>query len=147
MKKINSTLGVLSVIVLIVGMIFKLNHLAGANIIHCVGALGLLVFFIVYLLIGIKPLTTGLEKSVGVAGGLTMCVVVVSLAFKMMHWPGTGLLVWISHLGLLVTSVLLIIDSIMEKDKTKQSIKTLFAFTLISLTSILFFVSQMMAQG
>jgi hypothetical protein len=143
MKKINGTLGIISVIVLIVGMIFKLNHWAGANIIHCVSALGLAAFFIVYLFVGIKPLTTGLEKSVGVAGALAMCVVVISLAFRTMHWPGTGILEWISRLGLLVTSVLLIIDSIKETDKTKQSIKTLFAFMLIILTSILFFVTHL----
>ncbi len=145
MKKISSTLGVISVIVLIVSMIFKINHWPGANILLCVGALGLLAFFIVYLLLGIKPLTTGLEKSAGVAGALTMCVIVISMTFKTMHWPAGNILVWISQLGLLVTSVLLIIDSITEADQTKQSIKTLFAFMLVILTSLLFFVSQMIA--
>jgi hypothetical protein len=146
MKKINSTLGVISVIILIVGMIFKQNHLAGANILQCVGSLGILAFFIVYMVIGLKPLAAGLEKSVGVAGAVTMCLVVVGLAFRIMHWPYASLLVWISQLGLLITSILLIIDSITEKDKTKQSIKTLFAFMLVVLTSILIYVTKMIAH-
>jgi uncharacterized membrane protein len=144
MKKINSTLGVISVIILITGMIFKQNHLAGANIIQCVGSLGLVVFFIVYMVIGLKPLTKGLEKSVGVAGALSMCLVVFGVAFKTMHWPGANVFVWLSQIGLIATSVLLIIDSIIESDKTKQSIKTL--FTLVTLTAILTYVTQIIAH-
>jgi hypothetical protein len=147
MKKINSTLGVISVIILIVGMVFKQNHLAGANILQCVGSLGLLVFFIVYMVIGLKTLAAGLEKSAGVAGALTMCVVVIGWAFKTMHWPLANVLVWVSQLGLLITSILLIIDSIIEKDKTKQSIITLFAFMLVVLTSILFYVTKMIMHS
>ncbi len=140
MKKISSTLGVISVIVLIIGMILKQNHLAGAIVLLCLGALGLLAFFIVYLLIGIKPLARDLEKSVGVAGALTMCMVLIGVVFKTMHWPYASGLVWISQLGLLVTSIILIIDSIVEKDKEKQSIKTLFAFMLVILTSVLLYI-------
>jgi hypothetical protein len=147
MKKINSTLGVISVILFIIGVFFKLSHFAGASIILTVAGLGLLAFFIVYMLIGIKPLTKGIGKSVGVAGGVMMCLIVAAFTFKAMHWAGANILLWISQIGLLVTSVLLIIDSIIEKDQEKQSIKTLFAFTLVTLTFILFFVNQMLMQA
>jgi hypothetical protein len=147
MKKINSTLGVISVILFIIGVFFKLSHFAGASIILTVAGLGLLAFFIVYMLIGIKPLTTGIGKSAGVAGGVMMCLIVAAFTFKAMHWAGANILLWISQIGLLVTSVLLIIDSIIEKDQEKQSIKTLFAFTLVTLTFILFFVNQMLMQA
>ena len=95
---------------------------------------------------GIKPLTTGLEKSAGVTGALAMCLTTVAFIFKMMHWPIAGVLIMISQLGLLVTSVLLIIDSIKEKDQVKQSIKTLFAFTLVIITIILIFITLKLAQ-
>jgi hypothetical protein len=144
MKKVNSTLGVISVILFIVGIFFKMSHLAGASIILNVAGLGLLAFFIVYMLMGIKPLSTVIGKSVGVAGGIMMCLIIVAFNFKIMHWPGANVLLWLSQIGLLVTSVLLIIDSIVEKDQEKQSIKTLFAFTLVTLTFILFFVNQML---
>lgn len=146
MKKVNSTLGVISVIILIIGIFFKLNSIRFAGELQCLGALGLIAFFITYLIIGIKPLTTALEKSVGVVGALAMCISVAGVAFKTMHWPGAGILVWLSQLGLLLTSVLLIIDSIIEKDQAKQSIKTLFAFALIILTSILFFAMKIIAS-
>jgi len=146
MKKISRTLGVISIIVLAIGILFKLSHWQGASIIQNVGILGLLAFFVVYLLIGIKPLTTSLEKSVGVAGALTMCLILIAYLFKSMHWPGASILILISQLGLIVTSVLLIIDSIKETDQTKQSIKTLFAFMLVTITAILVFTIHILAH-
>jgi hypothetical protein len=147
MKKVNSTLGVISVILFIIGVFMKVSHMKFASIILTVAGLGLLAFFIVYMLIGVKPLAAGIGKSVGVAGGIMMCLIVAAFTFKAMHWPGAGILLWLSQIGLLVTSVLLIIDSIVEKDQEKQSIKTLFAFTLVTLTFILFFVNQMLMQA
>jgi hypothetical protein len=147
MKKVNSTLGVISVILFIVGVFMKVSHLKFASIVLSVAVLGLLAFFIFYMLIGLKPLTTGIGKSAGAAGGIMMCLILVAFLFKTQHWPGAGILLWLSQIGLLVTSILLIIDSIVEKDQEKQSIKTLFAFTLVTLTFILFFVNQMLMQA
>ncbi len=146
MKKINSTLGIISVIVLIAGALMKISHIKYASIVLDLGALGFLAQFITYLILGIKPLTTTLEKSSGIAGGITMCIIAIGFMFKTMHWPGANVFVNVSQLGLVVTSILLIADSIKETDKVKQSIKTLFAFTLILLTIILFFMTQMMYQ-
>ena len=147
MKKVNSTLGVISVILFIVGIFMKVSHIKFASIVLSVSVLGLSAFFIIYMLIGIKPLSTGIGKSVGVAGGIMMCLILVAFLFKTQHWPGANILLWLSQIGLLVTSVILIIDSIVEKDQEKQSIKTLFAFTLATLTFILFFVNQMLMQA
>jgi hypothetical protein len=144
MKKVNSTLGVISVVLFIVGVLMKVSHIKFAGIVLSVAVLGLLAFFIVYMLIGIKPLSTGIGKSVGIAGGITMCLNVATFLFKTMHWPSSGVLLRISMLALFVTSVLLIIDSIVEKEQEKQSIKTLFAFTLATLTIILLFVNHML---
>ena len=55
-------------------MIFKKCHWPGANVLLSVGALALAAFFVAYLFIGIKPLTTAIEKSVGVSGGIAMCL-------------------------------------------------------------------------
>ena len=109
MKKISRTLGVISIIVLAIGILFKLSHWQGASIIQNVGILGLLAFFVVYLLIGIKPLTTSLEKSVGVAGALTMCLILIAYLFKSMHWPGASILILILASSLTASSKSLVI--------------------------------------
>ena len=147
MKKINSTLGIISVIVLIAGALMKISHIKYASIVLSLGSLGFLAQFIAYLILGVKPLTTILEKSAGITGGVTMCLGVIAFMLKAMHWPGAGVLIIVSQVGLLVTSILLIADSIKETDKVKQSIKTLFAFALMLLTVILFFMTQMIYQA
>ncbi len=143
MKKTNQFLGVISIIVLSVGVIFKKCHWLGANVLLSVGALALVAFFIAYLFIGIKPLTTAIEKSIGVSGGITMCLNLIAFMFKVQHWAGASVLIHISLVGLLVTSILLIINSVMETDQTKLSIKTLFAFTLGTITIILIMLTKL----
>jgi hypothetical protein len=137
MKKINSTLGLISIIVFAVGILFKSNHWPYSGLIITVSALGLIAFFIAYLLVGIKPLTTDIEKSIGIAGSISMCLAILGFVFKFQHWAGQDVFAVIAMAGLLVTSILLIIDSIKETDQTKQSVKTLFAFTLVTITAML----------
>lgn len=142
MKNINKTLGVISVIVLIIGIIFKMNHWPGAGIIVSVSSLALFVFFITYLFIGIKALSTGIEKASGISVGVAMCLTLAAFLFKVQHWPGAGILIIISLLALLVAGILLIIDSIMESDKAKQSIKTAFAFSLTIIALVLIMMTK-----
>jgi uncharacterized membrane protein len=137
MKQINKTLGVISIIVLFVGVLFKRSHWQGASVLLTLGALAVIAFFIVYLSVGIKQLSTELEKSYGIIGGISICISLLGLLWKMQHWPRGNIFVFISIGGLLVTSVLLIIDSIKETDQNKQSIKTLFAFILVVLAIFL----------
>jgi hypothetical protein len=138
MKTINKTLGVISVIVLFIGIVFKKSHWPGAGVLLTLGALAVLAFFIVYLSMGIKQLSSNLEKQYGVIGGISMCLSLMALLWTIQHWPGGKIFVFLSLAGLLVTSILLIIDSVEESDQNKQSIKTLFAFILIVLVIFIF---------
>ncbi|MBN2213236.1 MAG: hypothetical protein JW723_03240 [Bacteroidales bacterium] len=141
MKNISKTLGVISLIVLFIGTIFKKSHWPGAGIILTISALAVLAFFITYLFIGIKPLSTKLEKICCISGSIAMCITLVSFLFKVQHWPGAGILIIISLAALLITGVLLIIDAIRETDQAKRSIKTLFAFSLTTIVIMLFMIT------
>ena len=146
MKEINKYLGVISIVVLFIGVTFKKMHWAGAGVLLTLGAIALIAFFIIYLFKGIKPLSTDIEKACGYAGGITMCLILLGFLFKIQHWPGAGVLILVSMCTLLVTSILLVIDSIKETDSNKQSIKTLFAFILIVLVVILYMLSPVLSS-
>jgi hypothetical protein len=137
MKEINKTLGVISVAVLFIGVILQKSHLAGASVLLTLGALAVIAFFIVYLSMGIKQLSSELEKLYGTIGVISICISLLGLLWKMQNWAGGNIFVYVSLGGLLVASILLIIDSIKETDKNKQSIKTFFAFILIVLVTFL----------
>ncbi len=141
MKEINKTLGVISVAVLLIGVILKKNHLAGASVLLTLGAFAVIAFFVIYLSMGLKHLSSGLEKSYGTIGGISICVSLLGMLWKMQHWPGGNVFVYVSLVGLLITSILLIIDSIKETDQNKQSVKTLFAFILVVLVIFLYMLA------
>ncbi len=145
MKTNSKILGIISIIVLTIGIIFKMMHWPGAGIFLTIGSVSVIAFFIVYLLMGIKPLTTTLEKSAGISGSIAMCLSLAAFLFKVQHWPGTGIIIIISHIGLLVTSILLIIDSVKETEPTKQSIKTLFGYSLFIITVFIILISRMLS--
>jgi hypothetical protein len=138
MKNIIQTLGAISVLVLFVGIVFKIFHWPGASVIVSISVLALLVFFVIYLLKGVNVLSTSLEKTIAVIGTLTLCVLLAGFLFKINHWPGAGALAGIPQLGFLITGALMLFDAVRETDKAKQSIKTLFSFTLLILAAVLF---------
>jgi hypothetical protein len=146
MKNINKTLGVISIIVLFIGIIFKMLHWPGAGIILSISSLAVAVFFITYLFVGTKSLSTGIEKASGISGCIAMCLTVIAFLFKVQHWPGAGILIIISLIGLLLTGILLIIDAIKETDQTKQSIKTLFAFSLTVIVVMLIMITRIFTE-
>ncbi len=143
MKNISKTLGVISLLVFFVGTIFKKSHWPGAGIILSISALAIIAFFITYLFIGIKPLSTKLEKMSYISGGIAMCITLISFLFKVQHWKGAGIIIIVSLAALLITGILLIIDAISETDQTKQSIKTLFAFSLTTIVIMLFMITTL----
>jgi len=116
------------------------------NINKTLGIISIVVFFITYLFIGTKSLSTGIEKSSGISGSIAMCLTIIAFLFKVQHWPGTGILIIISLIGLLVTGILLIIDAIKDTDQTKQSIKTLFAFSLTAIVVMLIMITRIFTE-
>ena len=147
MNRINKTLGVISIIVILVGVTFKKMHWPGAGPLLTIGAVALIAFFIIYLFMGIKSLSTDLEKACGYAGGITMILTLLGFLWKMQHWPGANILILVSLCALLATCILLIIDSIKETDPNKQSIKTLFAFILVVFFAILYMLIPIFNMG
>jgi len=137
MNQTNKVLGIIAAILLALGALFKKFHWPGASLILTLGGLVFLAFFVIYLIYGTRPLQAGLEKATGLTGAVSMIVSVIAFVFKIQHLMGGSVLLVISHLGLLVTSIMLIIGAIRETDPPRQSIKALFAFTLFVLVAIL----------
>ncbi len=141
MKTLNKTLGVISVAVLLIGMVFKKFHWPGASILILISGLGVLAFYVAFVIAGPKPLAKGIEKTSAIVGGLAMCIVAIGMVMKIQHWAGASILVYISDAGLLLTGILLIIAAIKETDPARQSIKTYAAFTIFVLALIMAFIS------
>lgn len=89
--------GLLSVILAVVGIIFKLNHWPAAGIIICTGIFILVVLFLPLALINNYRTATGDRSMVlSFVTWLTCFIIFTSMLFKIMHWPGAGITVMIA---------------------------------------------------
>jgi len=121
MKKTTLVFGLVSSFLLIIGVIMKANHWAGAGI----------VFFISVVLfaLGYSPLLftdrnkharSGEQKVVNLASMITMLIVSAAFLFKLMHWPGAGKLVVTGNLILVLFIPVLLIRASKEKDPVRR---------------------------
>lgn len=101
MRKTMITTGTMSVVLMIFGSFFKLMHWPGANVMLLLGiALASLVFLPLMFILKTRKTGSSREKIVLGAGVLFGILVSISTLFKVLHWPGSNI-VWFLSLGLL----------------------------------------------
>lgn len=142
MKKSTLSYSLISALLFFVGIVFKKFHWPGAGILILLGATVGIAFLIVYLINGTKLLKSGMEKANGIIAAITMIIIFTGFLFKVQHWPGGHLIVIVSHVSLLISSIIMFVDAFYEADETKQTIKGLFAFIYFILMSILVYLAM-----
>ncbi len=97
MKQKIYLLGLLSVILPVVGIIFKVNHWPAAGILLCTGIFTLIILFLPLALINNYKTADGQRSSLlSVITWLTCLVIFTAMLFKIMHWPGAGIIIFIA---------------------------------------------------
>ncbi len=139
MKKIVKTTALISMLLLMSGMVFKTQHWPGADILFMTGvAAGVLsAVFIISSFVG--NLTSGLEKFNIIFSSLAIAIVLLASLFKIMHWPGAAKLVWAADVGIVLSSLLFLLDGIREKDAVKSTLKIMAMFFLLFLLVLIVF--------
>jgi len=124
-------------ILLASSVIFKSQHLMGANVIFMIGtAVGVLTAILMVSFF-IKSLSSGLEKFNILFSSIIVAIVLLSFLFKLMHWPGAAKLIWIADLGILISGVLFLVDGFREKDPVKSVYKILTMFFILFLLMLI----------
>ena len=92
MKKVTFTFGLTSTFLLLAGTIFKLMHWPGASIMIVLGS-GLLVLAYLPLILHYKlKESPSSEYVMHIAGWVGLSFTVLGVLFKVMHWPGAGII-------------------------------------------------------
>lgn len=97
MKQKIYILGLATVVLITLGILFKLNHWAGAGIMLTLGITVLVFFFMPAALV--NSYRAEAEKGKGLlylVTWLTVLIVFAAMLFKIQHWSGAGILVLIS---------------------------------------------------
>lgn len=121
MKKLTLISGVVSSIIVLIGVLFKIMHWPGAGVALTVG---IVIFAAVYsLLLFIdkqKLATTKTQKFSNVFVMLAMVLISVGFLFKMLHWPGAGVVIYLSNAALLVLIPIIFIKAAKETEPVKK---------------------------
>jgi len=137
MKTISKFLGLPSLLLTLIAIFFKIQHYQGGNVLICIGGLGLVIYFGIYALNGSKFLLQGLERTTGIIAAASMILAILVLIFKTLKWEGSMYLAVLAEILIFFTGILIFFDSIKETDQSKQSLKTLIAFSWLVFLAIL----------
>ncbi|HSG67181.1 MAG TPA: hypothetical protein VK994_00645 [Bacteroidales bacterium] len=137
MTKTIKISAVVAAVLLVAGMYFKNMHWPGANALLTTGTAGGTLLFIL-LIAGVAYKLPGrTEKYSIIVASLTLILGLVAFLFRVLHLPGSAILIWIADIGIFITAVLFIIDVLIEKEPIKLSLKIIVAFFILFLVMII----------
>lgn len=146
MKKLMYLLGTIAPTLLIIGTIFKIQHWPGAGImlvisLFLLGAIYLPVF------VSVKIRDTRKEgKPVNmpmyIFGLIAGIVFIAGAMFKIMHWPGAGIMVVLSAIVTVAVFIpILVIQAIKDKENQVQNFTVLiFVMSFVAITFMMSFL-------
>jgi len=116
MKNFTYIFGLSAAILTIIGSLFKRMHWPGAGIMIVVGlALVVLVFLPLYFITSYREQTERKNPVYPIVGYLTLALLLAGASFKVMHWPGAGMMLNISIGFLLIGFVPLYVVNVFQK--------------------------------
>jgi hypothetical protein len=136
MKQKIYLLGVITVIIVFTGTIFKINHFPGAGVLLIAGLSALVLLFLP-LALSNHYRATGDRKNLllYIVTYITCFVVFTAMLFKLMHWPHAGTLLTIA-LPFPYVVFLPVFIVVTSKDKNFNIYNTVFVLLLLALNSV-----------
>lgn len=136
MKQKIYILGLITLLVVLLGLIFKINHWPAAGIMI---SAGMIIFVLVFLPLALtdhyKAEGSRINLPLYIVTYLTSLIVFSSMLFKIMHWPGAGILLIIS-LPLPYVVFLPVYLSVTSKIRNFNIYNTVFILMLLVFISV-----------
>ena len=87
MKQLLTILTYLALIAVLIGSIFKINHLAGADIVFVSGQILFFILGVIWLFYKKRDLLMILQ-------GITLLLIFASFTWRVQQWPGGEIITW-----------------------------------------------------
>jgi hypothetical protein len=121
MKKTTLISGVVSSIIVLIGVLFKIMHWPGASVVLLIGIVIFAAVYSLSLFIDKQKLaSTKTQKISNVFVMLAMVLISVGFLFKILHWPGAGIVIYLSNAALLVLIPIIFIKASKETETVKK---------------------------
>ena len=141
MKKSTFIIGVISAFLILIGVAFKSQHWPGAGQALTLGAAAFVLGYSILLLIDKNKIAqNSFQKTVNVLTMATMMIVMTSFLFKVQHWQGANIGIYVGHLMLLIMIPVLFMQASRETDPVKKLNFNNIAILFVMLTAFSFFI-------
>lgn len=121
MKKSTLVVGIISTILILIGVIFRIQHWpGGAHLMVAGTAVFVFGYAILFFIDKSKTAQTGMDKLTNIVVLATMIVIPVGFLFKGNHWPGAGIGILVSHIFLALVVIMLFLQAAKEQDNVKK---------------------------
>jgi hypothetical protein len=140
MKKLQYIYGIITVVLVCMGVIFKIQHWAGAGIMLTLGIAALLLLFLPMALINnYKHEGNRQNLILYIVTYLTVFVVMGGALFKIQHWPGASIFIFIGlpFPFVVFLPVYLYVTSKIENFDLNKTVFVLFMMAYVSVFSVL----------
>lgn len=140
MKNFTYVFGLASALVTLVGTIFKRMHWPGAGILITIG-----IFMVVFVFLPLYFITSQKEQVekknpiYAIVGYLTMALLLLGATFKIMHWPGASIAIYLSIGFLLIGFMPLYVVNIFQKTGTEKARLPYLVMVLVGISIVMLF--------
>jgi hypothetical protein len=147
MKNFTYVFGLTSAIVTIVGSLFKKMHWPGAGILITVGMILIVfVFLPLYFITSYKEQAEKKSPIYAIVGYLTLALLLAGAVFKIMHWPGAGMMIYASIGFLLIGFVPLYVVNIFQKSGKEKTNLPYIVMLLVGISIVMLFSNINMSK-
>lgn len=138
MKKFTYTFGLISALIIIMGSVFKKLHWPGAGILLTVGVVMTVFGFLpLYFRTSYKELPEKKNPIYGIVGYITLTLLLLGALFKIMHWPGAGIVLYTSVGFLMVGFVPLYVVNIFQKSGKEKIVLPYIVMVLVGISLVM----------
>ena len=147
MKNFTYLFGLTSAILTILGSFFKRMHWPGAGIMITVGlVLIVLVFLPLYFTTSYREQSEKKNPVYAIVGYLTLALLLAGAAFKIMHWPGAGWLIYSSIGFLLIGFVPLYVVNAFQRSGSEKVKLPYIVMLLVGIACVMLFSNINMSK-
>jgi hypothetical protein len=131
MKKFTYLFGLTSALLCIVGALFKRMHWPAAGILITLGILLVVAVFLpLYFVINHREQTEKKNPVYGIVGYFTLALLLAGALFKIMHWPGAGMMLQVGVGILLIGFIPLYVVNVFQRGG-KESVRLPYIVMLV----------------
>ncbi len=147
MKKFTYQFGLIAALIVVIGSVFKKLHWPGSGILLTVGILLVVVGFLpLYFSTSYKEQPEKKNPVYAVVGYITLALLMLGALFKIMHWPGAGVMIYTSTGFLIVGFVPLYVVNVFQRSGKEKVVLPYLVMVLIGISIIMLFATVRMSR-